>query len=147
MSASRRLAVPPPLLLAAELLSARRGGGDTGAGSSTGASSGGSAATTTTASPGSDPAGDGYDGTHTPPFPANTQLDTGEPSAGAAGITEYDGSQPHRPHETDEVTEVVWISTFEGTSVALVGTTARTPFRVYLLEQPARVVLDVVHHD
>jgi hypothetical protein len=41
------------------------------------------------------------------------------------------------------VREVVWDSTFEGTSVAFVGTTARTPFRVYLLEDPVRVVVEV----
>jgi hypothetical protein len=39
----------------------------------------------------------------------------------------------------------VWDTTFEGTSVAFVGTTEETPFRVYLLEDPTRVVLDVVH--
>ena len=43
------------------------------------------------------------------------------------------------------VTEVVWDSTFEGTSVAFVGARGQTPFRVYLLDDPTRVVLDVAH--
>jgi hypothetical protein len=59
------------------------------------------------------------------------------------GIEEYDGSQPLPGDGTKVVTEVAWDSTFEGTSVAFVGTTAQSPFRVYLLENPARVVLDV----
>jgi hypothetical protein len=41
------------------------------------------------------------------------------------------------------VTEVVYDHTFEGTAVAFVGTTAQTPFRVYALSNPTRVVLDV----
>jgi len=61
------------------------------------------------------------------------------------GIQEYDGSQPLPGSGTEVVTEVVWDSTFEGTSVAFVGTTEQTPFRVYLLTDPVRVVLDVVH--
>jgi hypothetical protein len=43
------------------------------------------------------------------------------------------------------VNEVVWDSAFEGTSVTFVGLTEETPFRVYLLEDPARVVVDVAH--
>ena len=60
------------------------------------------------------------------------------------GIEEYDGSAlcraPARrrsPRSRD--------STFEGTSVAFVGLIEELPFRVYLLENPARVVLEVVH--
>jgi hypothetical protein len=63
------------------------------------------------------------------------------------GIEEYDGPRPLPGDGTEVVTEVVWDSTFEGTSVAFVGTTEEAPFRVYLLEAPARVVLEVVHHD
>ena len=59
------------------------------------------------------------------------------------GIEEYGGA-PLPGNDTEVVTEVVWDSTFEGTSVAFVGTTAELPFRVYLLEDPARVVLEVV---
>jgi hypothetical protein len=61
------------------------------------------------------------------------------------GIEEYAGSVPLSSQGTEVVTEVVWDSTFEGTSVAFVGATEQTPFRVYLIENPTRVVLDVVH--
>ena len=61
------------------------------------------------------------------------------------GIEEVDGSAPLPGNGTEVVTEVVWDTTFEGTSVAFVGLTEETPFRVYLLENPARVVIDVRH--
>ncbi|MCF6509662.1 hypothetical protein E9549_20020 [Blastococcus sp. MG754426] len=61
------------------------------------------------------------------------------------GIEEYDGSDPLPGTGTEVVTEVVWDTTFEGTSVAFVGTTSQVPFRAYLLEDPARVVVDLVH--
>jgi hypothetical protein len=59
------------------------------------------------------------------------------------GVEEY--AEPRRltSADTEVLTEVVWDSTFEGTSVAFVGSTARTPFRVYLLENPVRVVVEV----
>jgi hypothetical protein len=59
------------------------------------------------------------------------------------GVEEWSGPDPLRGTDTEVVTEVAWDGTFEGTSVAFVGTTGRTPFRVYLLEGPARVVLEV----
>ena len=43
------------------------------------------------------------------------------------------------------VTDVVFDATFEGTTVAFVGTTEQAPFRVYSLEAPTRVVLEVQH--
>jgi hypothetical protein len=46
---------------------------------------------------------------------------------------------------TSSVTEVVYDATFEGTAVAFVGTGERSPFRVYALENPTRVVLEVAH--
>jgi hypothetical protein len=66
---------------------------------------------------------------------------TGYP--GDTGVDEWAGPDPLRSGDTEVVTEVVWDGTFEGTSVAFVGTSARTPFRVYRLEDPARVVLEV----
>ena len=48
---------------------------------------------------------------------------------------------------TEEVTEVVFDGTFEGTAGAFVGTTAEAPFRVYLLEGPTRVVIEIAHDD
>lgn len=48
--------------------------------------------------------------------------------------------------DTDVVTEAFFNGTFEGISQAFVGTTAQRPFRVYLLTDPVRVVLDVREH-
>jgi hypothetical protein len=59
------------------------------------------------------------------------------------GVDEWSGPDPLSIPETETVTEVVWDASFEGQSVAFVGTGAQTPFRVYLLESPARVVLEV----
>ena len=47
--------------------------------------------------------------------------------------------------DTETVTEVVFDATYEGTSVAFVGTQTRAPFRVYLLEAPTRLVVEVAH--
>ena len=59
------------------------------------------------------------------------------------GVDEYSGPDRLSSGDAEVVTEVVWDSTFEGTSQAAVGVTAEAPFRVYLLEGPARVVLEV----
>ncbi|MGY1753359.1 AMIN-like domain-containing (lipo)protein [Blastococcus sp. SYSU D01042] len=59
------------------------------------------------------------------------------------GIEEYAGPQRLSGDGTEVVTEVFFDGTFEGVTVALVGTESETPFRVYLLEGPARVVLEV----
>jgi hypothetical protein len=47
--------------------------------------------------------------------------------------------------DTTVVTEVVWDATYEGTSLAFLGTTAQYPFRVYSLTGPTRVVVDIAH--
>ena len=60
------------------------------------------------------------------------------------GVDEWAGPNPLAISETETVTEVVWDASFEGQSVAFVGTTAEAPFRVFLLEDPVRVVLEVV---
>ena len=44
---------------------------------------------------------------------------------------------------TDVVQGVVYDATFEGTSVAWIGTPGRAPFRVYSLTGPSRVVVEV----
>ncbi|WP_441300214.1 AMIN-like domain-containing (lipo)protein [Blastococcus sp. PRF04-17] len=59
------------------------------------------------------------------------------------GVEEFTGG-PVRGG-TDVVTEVAWDATFEGTSVAFVGTAATVPFRVYQLTGPTRVVVEVAH--
>jgi hypothetical protein len=61
------------------------------------------------------------------------------------GVEEYSAAAPLSAPDADTVTEVVFDATYEGTTVAFVGTTARAPFRVYLLEAPTRVVLEVAH--
>jgi hypothetical protein len=61
------------------------------------------------------------------------------------GAEEFSGAEPLVAPGTEAVTEVVWDHTFEGTSVAFVGTVEPRPFRVYLLEAPARIVLEVAH--
>jgi hypothetical protein len=58
------------------------------------------------------------------------------------GVEEYSGG-PLTAADTEVVTEVVFDATYEGTTVGFVGTTGRNPFRVYALENPARVVLEV----
>ncbi|MGY1695062.1 hypothetical protein ACI780_09115 [Geodermatophilus sp. SYSU D00814] len=59
------------------------------------------------------------------------------------GVEEFAGPDPLPGQGTANVTEVVFDATFEGTTVAFVGTRARAPFRVYLLQDPARVVVEV----
>jgi hypothetical protein len=59
------------------------------------------------------------------------------------GVQEYSASAPLSAADAETVTEVVFDSTYEGTTVSFVGTTARAPFRVYLLEGPTRVVVEV----
>jgi hypothetical protein len=59
------------------------------------------------------------------------------------GVEEWAGPDPLPGNGTRTVTEVVWDATFEGTSVALIGTTGEAPFRVYALEDPTRVVVEV----
>jgi hypothetical protein len=59
------------------------------------------------------------------------------------GIEEYSGPRPPSADGTEVVTEVFFDGTFEGVTAALVGTESEVPFRVYLLQDPARVVLDV----
>lgn len=59
------------------------------------------------------------------------------------GVQEWAGPDPLPGNGTQTVTEVAWDATFEGTSVAFVGTTGEAPFRVYALEDPTRVVIEV----
>jgi hypothetical protein len=59
------------------------------------------------------------------------------------GVAEFAGPNPLPGSGTRTVTEVVFDTTFEGTTTAFVGTTAQTPFRVYVLSDPTRVVLEV----
>jgi hypothetical protein len=58
------------------------------------------------------------------------------------GVEEYAGG-PLAADDARVVAEVVFDATYEGTTTAFVGTAGRTPFRVYALESPARVVVEV----
>ncbi|TFV67234.1 UNVERIFIED_ORG: hypothetical protein E4P37_03495 [Bacillus sp. AZ43] len=60
------------------------------------------------------------------------------------GVEEV-GRGPVSGSGTTSVEEVVFDATFEGTSVAFVGTSGKLPFRVYALSDPTRVVVEVAH--
>ena len=59
------------------------------------------------------------------------------------GLTEWAGAEPLTDPAAMDVAGVVFDATFEGTSVAFIGTTGELPFRVYALEGPGRVVVEV----
>ena len=59
------------------------------------------------------------------------------------GAEEYAGADPLPGEGTQTVTEVAFDATYEGTTVAFIGTSSRAPFRVYLLEDPSRLVVEV----
>jgi hypothetical protein len=59
------------------------------------------------------------------------------------GTTPYDGPPARAAAGTEVVTEVVVGGAFEGTHDAFVGIVDEAPFRVYLLSDPTRVVLEV----
>lgn len=61
------------------------------------------------------------------------------------GVPEYSAHGPLTAAGTEVVTEVRYDATFEGTAEAFVGTKSKAPFRVYLLQNPTRVVLEVAH--
>jgi hypothetical protein len=205
---SRTVTALLSLLVAGPFLLAGCGEGETSEASPS-AAAGGSSASAATTSPAAGAAEEGTD--DAPDFPANTDADTAEASAGAAvtvsdirigahdgfdrvvfevggtgtpgwdvryvdaassqgsgdpvdvagdavlqvtltgagypyatGVEEYAGPSL-TGSGTSVVTEVVWDATFEGTSVAFVGAGAENPFRVYALENPSRVVLEVAH--
>jgi hypothetical protein len=59
------------------------------------------------------------------------------------GVRGYSGPDHLATANTQAVTQVVYDGIFEGTTTAFIGTSARTPFRAYLLTNPTRVVVDV----
>lgn len=61
------------------------------------------------------------------------------------GVEEFPMADRVSAPDTGVVTEVAFDGTYEGTSVAFVGVQTRAPFRVYLLEGPTRLVLEVAH--
>ncbi|MGY1721545.1 AMIN-like domain-containing (lipo)protein [Blastococcus sp. SYSU DS0533] len=61
------------------------------------------------------------------------------------GVEEFAAAGPVPGSGTEVVTEVAFAATFEGVTTSFVGTRAQAPFRVYPLEAPARVVVEVAH--
>ncbi|MGF1662479.1 MAG: hypothetical protein ACFCVG_08405 [Kineosporiaceae bacterium] len=61
------------------------------------------------------------------------------------GTTPYGGPPARAAAGTEIVTEVVVGGAFEGTHDAFAGVAEEAPFRVYLLADPTRVVLEVQH--
>ena len=59
------------------------------------------------------------------------------------GVPEYSAHGPLTSGDTKVVTEVVFDATFEGTTTSFVGARTKAAFRVYLLQNPTRVVLEV----
>ena len=205
----RRVATLSAVLLAA-VLGAGCTSSDGGSGRASGSSTTSSSPPSSSSSAGGTGRPDGDGSAEAPPFPANTDPDTGQVSAGAqvtvrdirtgrqdgfdrvvfevggtgnpgwdvryvdaptsqgsgapvevagsaalqvaitgvglppdTGVPPFDGPNPLPGSGTTTVTEVVVDTTFEGTTTAFVGTTARAPFRVFLLSNPTRVVVDV----
>jgi hypothetical protein len=68
---------------------------------------------------------------------------TGTADPVAPGAERYAGPDPLAVAGTEVVTEVDLYASSEGRTVSFVGTTERRPFRVYLMENPTRVVLEV----
>ncbi len=67
-----------------------------------------------------------------------TPGDTGVPYPGP-------GDRRFSPRDTEVVEEVVLDAVFEGYFTAFIGTTAELAFRVFKLDDPARLVVDVRH--
>ena len=61
------------------------------------------------------------------------------------GVEEYAASGPLTAPGAGSITEAVFDGTYEGVTSAFVGTQDQRPFRVYLLENPTRVVVEVAH--
>jgi hypothetical protein len=61
------------------------------------------------------------------------------------GVDEYAGPRSLRPRDTAAVREVRVGAVFEGQYDAYVGVDRRRPYRVFRLDGPPRVVLDIAH--
>lgn len=61
------------------------------------------------------------------------------------GAKEYAGPQRFQPTSGGVVEEVVYGSIFEGQVDVYIGLSSQQPFRVFLLEDPTRIVIDIYH--
>lgn len=64
---------------------------------------------------------------------------------GEDGDPEYAGPAAILPPPGGVIREVRWDGIFEGTLQLVIGVDSEEPFRVFLLEDPTRVVIDVQH--
>ena len=61
-----------------------------------------------------------------------------------SGVEEFTGDRIV-PADTEAIDEIVYRYWFEGYTTAFIGLDEKRPFRVFLLENPTRVVVDVQH--
>jgi hypothetical protein len=61
------------------------------------------------------------------------------------GAKEYVGPQRFSPASAGVVKEVVYGDVFEGQAEVYIGLSSKQPFRVFLLENPTRIVIDIYH--
>lgn len=61
------------------------------------------------------------------------------------GAKEYMGPQRFSPASAGVVKEVVYGDVFEGQAEVYIGLSSKQPFRVFLLKDPTRIVIDIYH--
>ena len=61
------------------------------------------------------------------------------------GAKEYVGSRRFQPASAGVIQEVVYGDVFEGQAEVYIGVSSKQPFRVFLLEDPTRIVIDIYH--
>ncbi len=61
------------------------------------------------------------------------------------GAQDYVGPMRFQPTTAGVVEEVVYGPVFEGKAEVYIGLSSKQPFRVFLLEDPTRVVIDIYH--
>lgn len=59
------------------------------------------------------------------------------------GAQEYVGARRFHPASADVIAEVVYGDVFEGQAEVYIGLRSKQPFRVFLLEDPTRIVVDI----
>lgn len=59
------------------------------------------------------------------------------------GAKEYVGSRRFQPASAVVIEEVVYGDVFEGQAEVYIGLSSKQPFRVFLLEDPTRIVIDI----
>ncbi len=62
-----------------------------------------------------------------------------------SGAQDYVGPMRFQPASAGVIEEVVYGSIFEGQAEVYIGLSSKQPFRVFLLEDPTRIVIDIYH--